>query len=203
MEWTEAHNVCLAREVRACEPWLFKPRTVDRGKAWASIADHLNDIDETQSGLKFSVSQECTGAFQACARQVQGQEKREARMSGVNIVDTELDMLLEEIRKEWEETEISDLYLTKKDDTDRAIGEEIRKKACEKLGETSKRTKVDGDEKKAKKRRSNETLDFLWEKMASRQTESERQASMQQEMIKMMQSQNNAILQILPKMADK
>ena len=27
MEWTEAHDLILAKEVRASEPWMFKPRT--------------------------------------------------------------------------------------------------------------------------------------------------------------------------------
>lgn len=46
MEWTEAHNsydLILAKEVRASEPWILKPRTVDRGKVWNAIADNLTD----------------------------------------------------------------------------------------------------------------------------------------------------------------
>ena len=43
MEWTEAHDLILVKEVRASEPWMFKPRTVDRGKVWNAIRDRLND----------------------------------------------------------------------------------------------------------------------------------------------------------------
>ena len=43
MEWTEAHDLILAKEVRALEPWMFKPRTVDQGKVWNAITDRLND----------------------------------------------------------------------------------------------------------------------------------------------------------------
>ena len=39
MEWTEVHDLILAKEVRASEPWMFKPRTVDRGKVWNAIAN--------------------------------------------------------------------------------------------------------------------------------------------------------------------
>ena len=48
---------------------------------------------------------------------------------------------MEEITEKWEDAEASDLGCSSKEkaDSDRAIGEEIRRKACEKLGETSKR----------------------------------------------------------------
>ena len=97
------------------------------------------------------------------------------------------------------------LVRKEKADSDRAIGEEIRRKACEKLGETSKRNAGEKAEPVAKKSRrsGSETLDFLREKMGARQAETERQAKMQQELLTMMQNQNAAILQILNKMADK
>ena len=109
--------------------------------------------------------------------------------------------------KRWEEAEASDLGCTSKEkaDSDRAIGEEIRRKACEKLGETSKRNAGEKAESVAKKSRRSgrETLDFLREKMGARQAEAERQAKIQQELLTMMQNQNVAILQILNNMADK
>ena len=51
MEWTEAHDFILAKEVRASEPWIFKARTVDRGKAWNAITDRLND----ETSVKFQI----------------------------------------------------------------------------------------------------------------------------------------------------
>ena len=97
------------------------------------------------------------------------------------------------------------LVRKEKADSDLAIGEEIRRKACEKLGETSKRNAGEKAEPVAKKSRrsGSETLDFLREKMSARQAETERQAKMQQELLTMMQNQNAAILQILNKMAEK
>ena len=52
-----------------------------------------------------------------------------------------MDILMEEITEKWDEAEASDLGCSSKEktDSDRAIGEEIRRKGCEKLGETSKR----------------------------------------------------------------
>ena len=51
MEWTETHDLILAKEVRASEPWIFKARTVDRGKVWNAITDRLND----ETSVKFQV----------------------------------------------------------------------------------------------------------------------------------------------------
>lgn len=30
MEWTKVHDLILAKEVGTSEPWIFKPRTVNR-----------------------------------------------------------------------------------------------------------------------------------------------------------------------------
>ena len=42
MEWSQAHDLQLAREVLASEPFRFKARNVERGKVWQEIADRLN-----------------------------------------------------------------------------------------------------------------------------------------------------------------
>ena len=133
--------------------------------------------------------------------------KHQAKLSGVEIEDSEMDILMEEITEKWDEAEASHLGCRSKEktDSDRAIGEEIRRKACEKLGETSKRNAGEKAEPVTKKSRrsGSETLDFLKEKMVARQAEAERQAKMQQELLSiLMQNQNTAILQILNKMAD-
>ena len=51
MECTEDDDLILAEEVRASEPWIFKARTVDRGKVWNAIMDRLND----ETSVKFKV----------------------------------------------------------------------------------------------------------------------------------------------------
>ena len=72
MEWTEAHDLILAKEVRASEPWMFKPRTVDRGKVWNAITDHLND----ETSVKFQVkTKKRTGTFQTTTGQIKGEAK--------------------------------------------------------------------------------------------------------------------------------
>lgn len=204
MEWTEAHDLILAKEVRASEPWMFKPRTVDRGKVWNAITDRLND----ETSVKFQVKKKNVQEhFKLLLDKFKAKRKHQAKLSGVEIEDSEMDILMEEITEKWDEAEASDLGCSSKEkaDSDRAIGEEIRRKACEKLGETSKRNAGEKAEPVTKKSRrsGSETLDFLKEKMVARQAEAERQAKMQQELLIMMQNQNSAILQILNKMADK
>lgn len=203
MEWTEAHDLILAKEVRALEPWIFKARTVDRGK-WNAITDRLNNETSVTFHVKKKNLQE---HFKLLLDKFKAKRKHQAKLSGVDIEDSEMDILMEEILEKWEEAEASNLGCTRKEkpDSDRAIGEEIWRKACEKLGETSKRNAGEKAEPVAKKsqRSASETLDFLREKMGARPAEAECQAKMQQELLTMMQKQNVAILQILNKMADK
>ena len=72
---------------------------------------------------------------------------------------------MEEITDKWEEAEASDLGCSSKEkgDSDRVIGEEVRRKACKKLGETSKRNAGEKTEPVAKKSRrsGSETLGFF------------------------------------------
>ena len=42
MEWTNNHDIALAREVLLLEPYRHKARTVERGKVWQKVADNLN-----------------------------------------------------------------------------------------------------------------------------------------------------------------
>ena len=44
VEWTEQHDVYLAREVSVSEPFRFRPRTFEREKIWEEIANRLNDV---------------------------------------------------------------------------------------------------------------------------------------------------------------
>ena len=77
--------------------------------------------------------------------------RNEAELSGVNVEDSELDVLMEEISVKWEGAETKDVSFTSKQkaEADRTAGEEIRKKACEQPKETMKRR--DETESKPKK----------------------------------------------------
>ena len=43
-QWTTDHDVIMCREVLVSEPYKFKQRTPERGKAWESEAQQLNSI---------------------------------------------------------------------------------------------------------------------------------------------------------------
>ncbi|KAJ7363111.1 hypothetical protein OS493_011385 [Desmophyllum pertusum] len=43
-QWTTDHDVIMCREVLVSEPYKFKQRTPERGKAWESVAQQLNSI---------------------------------------------------------------------------------------------------------------------------------------------------------------
>lgn len=95
-----------------------------------------------------------------------GRMQKERRDSGVEVEETEL----EEINEKCEAAEEEDILLLsnkKKTDEDRAMGEEVRKNACEKLSETMKRKEGEGSsEPKTKRSRKggNDTIEFFGEK---------------------------------------
>ena len=45
MEWKEEHDLLLCREILVCQPYKFKERTVERGKIWEEISNHLNTCE--------------------------------------------------------------------------------------------------------------------------------------------------------------
>ena len=101
MEWTEAHNLILTKDVRASESWMFKPRTVDRGKVWRNaITDRLND----ETSVKFQVKKKNVQEHVKLLL-----DKFKAKLSGVDIEDSEMDIVMEEITEKWEEAEASGL----------------------------------------------------------------------------------------------
>ena len=110
---------------------------MDRGKLWSGIADHLNDVYT----VKFTVKQKSVREhFNLMLEKFKAKHRNEAKLSGVNVEDSELDVLIEEISEKREKAETKDICFTSKQkaEADRAAVEEIRKKACEQLKETKK-----------------------------------------------------------------
>ena len=107
MEWTDAHDIQLAREVLVSEPFRFKPRTVEHGKVWQEIANRLNE-----NGLiHFRVTKHSTREhFSLLLEKFKAKAKRknEAKQSDVDVQDSELDVAMEEIWEKWQEAESQD-----------------------------------------------------------------------------------------------
>ena len=179
MEWTNNHDLALAREVLLLEPFRLQARTVERGKVWQTIADNLN----SHATLRFLVTKKSVREhLKLLLDKYRARMQKEGRDSGVEVEQTELDQALEEINEKWEAADEQDILLLnnrKKTEEDRAMGEEVRKKACEKLGETMKRKGEGEGSSEPKKKRSrkggNDTIEFLREKanfdMAMKQEE--------------------------------
>ena len=96
VEWTGEHDIQLAREVLLSEPFCFKPRTVERGKVWQEIANRLNEnrlihIRVTKRSMREH--------FSLLLEKFKAQRKNEAKQSGDDVQDSELDVAIKEI---WE-----------------------------------------------------------------------------------------------------
>ena len=93
--------------------------------------------------------------FSLLLEKFKAKRKNEAKQSGVDVQDSELDVAMEEIWEKWQEAESQDgTCVSKKQiEVDQASREEVRRKACEKLGETSKR-KMEEEAAEVKPRKS-------------------------------------------------
>ena len=161
------------------EPYRHKARTVERGKVWQKVADNLN----SHAILRFLVTEKSVREhLKLLLDKYRARMQKERGDSGVEVEETELDRALEEINKKWEAAEEQDILLLnnkKKTEEDRAMGEEVQKRACEKLSETMKWKGEDEGLSEPKKKRSrkggNDTIEFLREKanidMAMKQEE--------------------------------
>ena len=225
MEWTDAHNIQLAREVLVSEPFRFKPRTVERGKVWQEIANRLNE----KRLIHFRATRRSTREhFSLLLEKFKAKRKNGAKQSGVDVQDSELDVAMEKIWEKWQEAESQDATcdMNKKQiEAHKASVEEVRRKACEKLGETSKR-KMEKEASEVKTRKSrrygSDTIEFLLEKVKQdlairkeevqrKEREEERHVRLQEQFIlaqqqqrqhqmqmrNMMQQQNRAIIELM------
>lgn len=174
MEWTEQHDICLCKEVRVIEPYMYKKGSIERGKGWSKIADNLNSCTE----IKFKVNQRSVRErFSLLQTRFKQKEKQEIAASGINPPEqSELDILLEDIvGKEQEAGENMPSSERKKAAEDKCKAEEMRKKALEKMGETKKRNNATNNEEgevfvsesKRKRRSGSETIEYLKEKNES------------------------------------
>lgn len=166
MEWKEQHDVLLCREILLTEPYRYKKGSVDKGKAWSSIADTLNCSQEP----KFRVMQRSVRErFNLIQTKYKARNNKDEKSSGTSAEITELDELIEEITEKEraaEENKGSDESMRKLE-TDRAKAEEARKKAMERVSQTNRRLSEEGEDwtnNKRRRRSGNDTIEFLRER---------------------------------------
>ena len=186
MSWTPAHDVVFCREILFQNPYSEKKKSVQRSAIWDSIADKLSDIDQPKFTVdKRSVRDHISILIKRQKRKVAAEEKA----SGINPEPTELDNALEQIMalEETADVELAELNNEKKEkvEQDKLTATDMRKKAMEKLGDTQKRQREEGDQKTRKSRRNgNDALQFLKEK-------ADKDMELKREEIRLKQSQQS------------
>ena len=168
MEWTQAHDVFLCREMLVVNPFQYKRKTTQRAKMWETVADHLERIDAPT--FKVTV-RSVRDRYTLISKKYKKRMQTEKRASGIVPEVSELDVLLEELIEleklfEEEKNKENEEKTTNKEDRDKAI--DIRKKVMETLSETKKRKVNDGEENEAPKKKSRKsssfTIEYLKEK---------------------------------------
>lgn len=170
MDWTEKHDLCLACEIRASDIFKStKKKTVQRAQVWQQIADTLCSYDTP----KFTVSKRAVrDRYGIISSKYRKKLSAEERASGIEVEQTELEVLLEELIEQEDLSEEEGNEAKRKTEQDKSKAQEIRKTAMENLGETKKRKLVNGEQDDAtslplknKTRRSgSEVVGYLKEK---------------------------------------
>lgn len=160
----------MCREVLDIEPYQFKLRSPERGKAWETISSHLN----ATSYPKFRVTpRSVRDRYNLLTKKFQVRLNKEERASGISDDNSELDNLLEEIlekEKAAKEKLENDGEDKKKSlANEKAAAEDMRKRALERVGQTAKRKgKEEGLEAEKSKRKSRkstgEAVEYLKER---------------------------------------
>lgn len=145
-QWSESHDIILCREILVSEPYYFKPRSPERGKAWEKIANNLNSIHDP----KFRVTTRFVRDRYTILATKQAQKlKMEERATGIEVEQTESDVLLEEILEKEklgkEQIELDLGEKKRKAEKEKMTAENMREQAMKRMEEKSKRKSEDTD----------------------------------------------------------
>ncbi|XP_044178592.1 nucleoporin GLE1-like [Acropora millepora] len=166
MEWAQDHDLVLCRELLVINPFQAKYKTTARAKLWDQAVEDL--AKTTRPAFKKSLDKRAVQErYRLLTEKFKKRMAKERIESGINPTMSELDVLVEELvereQTEKHHRENDDKSNSKKKED----GEEMRQKALEKLGETSKRkSEKEGEDGKPKKTRksSSDTIEYLREK---------------------------------------
>ena len=172
--WREYHDRYLLGEVLTFEPYKYRFGSKERGSAWTSIAEHLEEF-----GMKVS-QRSVRERFNRMVDAFKKKEAVEKRASGVDVEYTEKDRALLDILERMEECEQESELEKQKELREKETAEEMRKRAVERFGETRKRMnseKEDGGMPDGKRKRGGEMIEVLKEsiKATKEREEAERQ----------------------------
>lgn len=156
----------MCREAIVSEPYNFRVRSPERGQVWDSIAAHLNSLNQP----KFKVTGRAVRDRYTLLTSRHKQKLRdEEKASGIEIEETELDILLEDIleREKNAKEKIDEQSAEKKAKAaqEKEAAEEIRLQALQTLKDKGKRKSEDENQKGPKmRRRTSDAIEFLVEK---------------------------------------
>ena len=168
MRWTEEHNILLCQEVLVALPYQHRPKSVERGSAWTSIANELNAVQQ----MRFCVTQKAVqDRMKLLVERHKKKTRDEESASGISPeqseIDEALDTIIELIDDADQQFEKDSYEKHQKIENNRKQAEELRVKAMESYGESRKRQIESGEsEPKPRRKRSTggETLVYLQEK---------------------------------------
>ena len=154
----------MCREVLDIEPYQFKLRSPERGKAWETISSHLN----ATSYPKFRVTpRSVRDRYNLRTKKFQVRLNKEERASGIS--DNLLEEILEKEKAAKEKLENDGEDKKKSLTNEKAAAEDMRKRALERVGQTAKRKgKEEGLEAEKSKRKSRKSTDEAVEYLKER-----------------------------------
>ena len=122
---------------------LRRKKTVQRAQVWQRIADTLCSYDTP----KFTVSKRAVGdRYGIISSKYRKTLSAEKRASGIEVEQTELEVLLEELIEQEDLSEEEGNETKRKTEQDKSKAQEIRKTAMENLGETKQKKLVNGEQ---------------------------------------------------------
>ena len=185
--WKKEHDICLIRELLLVEPYQHKPQSRERGQAWKDIVDNLNKLEKP----KFKVAVRAVrDRFVKLTDKYKQNEREETKASGIEGIEPDeiykglmdIDQRMEEAKSRWAEITVKE--------KEKAIAQDMRKKATESLGETRKRKEAEGEIEVTpkRKRKTSEALTIVHQSMKIRQEQAERELKQKDEELKERQS---------------
>ena len=160
----------MCREVVDIEPYQFKLRGPETGKAWETISSHL----KATSYPKFRVTpRSVRDRYKPLTKKFRVRLNKEESASGISDDNSELDNPLEEILEKEktakEKLDNDDEDKKKSLANEKAAAEDMRKRALERVGQTAKRKgKEEGPEAEKSKRKrqksTGEAVEYLKER---------------------------------------
>ena len=160
MEWIEKHDIFMCREILAVELFKTKKKTTARAQLWQKVADNLLRYDTPV----FVVTQRAVrDRYSVISTRYRKKIRSEEKASGIDVEESEIDVLLEELIEREKLSEEEGNEVKRKVEEEKCKATDVRKRAMESLGETNRRK--DGDDTKGKskkiRRSGSEAIEYL------------------------------------------